>query len=283
LNAGALSGTSGSKSGELELCHGGTLLLDEFTEIPARLQAKLLCVLQDKHLFRFDGNAIDVDVRVLATTNVDLEKAVAEKKLRQDLYYRLNAFTIEMPPLRERSEELQVLLNHCMIRMAQRYGLPSRDFSSALLSACQNYSWPGNLRELENFVKRYLVMGDQSLAFWEIRSMGNGGGPEEVAQASSPEPAPPGNGQDTADIEGLKTLVRSVKGQTEKDAISTTLEKTGWNRKQAARLLRISYRSLLYKIDQYQLAKPAANWPEGKDNGRSQRRHGNSQNIGFFR
>ncbi|MBV9339321.1 MAG: sigma-54-dependent Fis family transcriptional regulator, partial [Acidobacteria bacterium] len=217
------------------------------------------------------GKGLNVDVRILATTNVDLEKAVTEKKLRQDLYYRLNAFTIGMPPLRERTEELPVLLDHCMVRMAQRYGLPARDFSPALLAVCQNYSWPGNLRELENFVKRYLVMGDESLAL----PLGKTCTLPEVAQAPSPQTLKPASSESSTDMDGLKTLVRSIKGQTEKDAISNTLQKTGWNRKQAAQLLRISYRSLLYKIDQYQLTKPehwhGARTGNGKRNGPAER------------
>ena len=127
--------------------------------MPANLQAKLLHVLQDKRFFRLGGeNTIEVDVRILAATNVNVHQAIAERKFREDLYYRLSAFTITLPPLRERQEEIPLLLRHFMGRMATQYSRPTMRLSPALIEACLRYPWPGNLRELENFVKRYLVM-----------------------------------------------------------------------------------------------------------------------------
>ena len=257
------SGSRDLKAGKLALSHKGTILLDEFTEIPHRVQAKLLSILQDKHLVTPIGdNPIDIDVRVLATTNVKLEKALTEKKLREDFYYRLTPFTIEMPPLRERRDELKILLTHFMNRLAGNYGLPPRAISDLLVAGCENYSWPGNLCELESFVKRYLVMGDERILVNEID--------RDVKHCDQPHPSEPmlADGRGHVDPEnGLKNLMRTIKGQTEKDAISTTLEKTGWNRKQAARVLRISYRSLLYKIEEYHLTKPAGHWVSTASNG----------------
>jgi two-component system, NtrC family, response regulator AtoC len=107
---------------------------------------------------------IKVDVRILAATNIDIPQALAAKRLREDLYYRLNAFTLQLPPLRERKEEIPILLKHFMTRMAERYARPQLPLSPQLLEACQAHSWPGNLRELNNFLKRYLILGDENLA-----------------------------------------------------------------------------------------------------------------------
>ena len=241
-------------AGKFGLCDKGTVLLDEVTEMPARLQAKLVYLLQDKQ-FRGESR-VDVDARILAATSVNIEKAVAEKRLREDLYYHLSAFTVQLPPLRERRDELQVLLGYFMNRMARRYGLPPRSFSDALLAACQHYSWPRNLRELENFVKRYLVMGDEPAALSELGPKVGFTVPEEVRQGRPLEQASRKDRDKSEPANGLKTLVRSIKGEAEKSVISSTLVKTRWNRKEAARLLGISYRGLLYKIEQYQLTPP---------------------------
>jgi len=253
---GASIGGTEMNTGRFGLCDKGTVLLDEVTEMPARHQAKLLYLLQDKQ-FRGE-NRVDVDVRILAATSVNIEKALAEKRLREDLYYHLSTFTVRLPPLRERRDELQVLLGYFMNRTAERYGLAPRSFSDALLAACQHYSWPGNLRELENFVKRYLVMGDEPVALSELRPQVGFRLAEEVRQGRPLEPASRKDRDNSEDANGLKSLVSSIKGEGEKNAISNTLAKTGWNRKEAARLLSISYRGLLYKIEQYQLTPPSS-------------------------
>src|SRR6202163_2597211 len=129
--------------------------------MPLSLQAKLLHVLQDGYFFRANGDSrIEMDVRILAATQVNIEQAIASRKLREDLYYRLSAFTVHVPALRQRKEEIPLLLGHFMNQLSRRYSLPARIFSAAALEACQHHSWPGNLRELEKFVKRYLVIGD---------------------------------------------------------------------------------------------------------------------------
>ena len=128
--------------------------------MPPLLQAKLLHVLQDQQFSRLGSRSvIKVDVRILAATNINIPEALANKRLREDLYYRLNAFTMQIPPLRERKEEIPILLKHSMTRMAERYARAPLPLSPALLQACQNHSWPGNLRELNNFLKRYLILG----------------------------------------------------------------------------------------------------------------------------
>jgi two-component system response regulator AtoC len=163
--SGVETGFARGRAGKLELCERGTLLLDEIVEMPPDLQSKLLQVLQSKRLLRLGGEKpIDVDVRILAATSAKIEHAVAAKKLREDLYYRLSAFTLHVPPLRQRKDEIPVLLHHFMHQLAKHYSLPPRTFSPGVLEACQGYSWPGNLSELEGFVKRYLMMPDHERA-----------------------------------------------------------------------------------------------------------------------
>ncbi len=197
-------------------------------------------------------------MRILASTSANLERALAERKLREDLYYRLSAFTVQVPPLRQRRGEIVVLLRHLMHKLAKHYVLPPREFSISVLDACQRYSWPGNLRELEAFVKRYLVAGDNDLAFIELE-LPLAGNSDRHSAPYAPELAPyhaEANEaeEDSSASRSLKSLIQSVKGEAERNAIGTALQKTGWNRKAAARLLQVSYRTLLYKIDQYHMS-----------------------------
>ena len=172
----------------------GPVLLDEITEMPTSVQSKLLQVLQNKQFFRpGSGAAVDVDVRILAASSANIERALSEKKLREDLYYRLSAFTVQAPPLRQRKDEIPLLLRHFMHHLAKHYDMAPRTFSPAVLDACHAYSWPGNLRELEEFVKRYLVMGDKELSF----------GAQKSEHASEQRPARAQNSQpDMADLDG---------------------------------------------------------------------------------
>jgi len=240
---GAFTGANKSKPGKFELCNKGTILLDEIGEMPPLLQAKLLHVLQDQTFSRLGGRTtISVDVRILAATNIDVQAALANRKLREDLYYRLNAFTLQIPPLRERKEEVPLLLKHFMTRIAERYGRSPLPFSATLLDACLKYNWPGNVRELENFVKRYLILGDEAQVVCELDPR-NSTPPESDLK---PQEVPG----------GLKSLVRSLKDEAEAEAIARTLEQTNWNRKEAARILNISYKALLYKTRQYGIEGP---------------------------
>jgi two-component system, NtrC family, response regulator AtoC len=243
---GAFTGATHPKPGKFELCNKGTILLDEIGEMPPLLQAKLLHVLQDQQFSRLGSRSvIKVDVRILAATNINIPEALANKRLREDLYYRLNAFTLQVPPLRERKEEIPILLKHFMSRMAERYARPPLPLSSTLLQACLDYAWPGNLRELNNFIKRYLVLGDEKLAIHELTPKSDGSG----AQFG------PASHETTEAAGGLKSLARSAKDEAEAEAIAKALETTNWNRKQAAVLLKISYKALLYKIRQYGIAE----------------------------
>src|SRR5690242_7839634 len=175
--AGAFTGATHAKPGKFELCNKGTILLDEIGEMPPSLQAKLLHVLQDQQFSRLGSRSVvKVDVRILAATNINIPEALANKRLREDLYYRLNAFTLSLPPLRDRKEEIPILLKHFMSRMAERYARSPLPLSPTMLQACQDYAWPGNLRELNNFIKRYLILGDEKLAINELQPRTDGSG-----------------------------------------------------------------------------------------------------------
>ncbi len=239
----------------------GTIFLEEVAEIPARLQSRLSDFLSDE--FRRAGNsdAASSEVRILAASSANLEHALAGKQLREDLYYRLSAFTVNVPPLRQRKDEIAILLRYFMHKLARHYNLPPRGFSSTVLDACQHYSWPGNLKELETFVKRYLVAGDRELTLGEMdltlagrpgNSLGSRGTRMTAATALEER----GSGQKQAGSESLKSLIQGIKSEAEQNAIGAALKKTGWNRKAAARLLRVSYRTLLYKIEQYHMRAP---------------------------
>ena len=248
--AGAFTGATHAKPGKFELCNKGTILLDEIGEMPPSLQAKLLHVLQDQQFSRLGSRSVvKVDVRILAATNINIPEALANKRLREDLYYRLNAFTLHIPPLRERKEEIPILLKHFMTRLSEQYARPPLPFTPDLLQACLSYAWPGNLRELGNFVKRYLVLGDEKLAIHELQPRSDGSG------AQFDPGAPKSNGSVPESGGGLKSLARSAKDEAEAEAIAKALEETNWNRKQAAALLQISYKALLYKIRQYGIAQ----------------------------
>jgi len=262
----------------------GTIYLEEIAEMPARVQLRLLQVLQNHELQSPAGSDGMPEVRILAASSANLDGALAEKRLREDLYHRLSAFTLQVPPLRQRKEEIATLLRYFMHNLAKHYGLPARGFSLNMLAACQKYSWPGNLRELEAYVKRYLVAGDPELTLGEIGVEASVKvDTDSIARALSVREAfgaAKGNEQTKANPESLKSLVQGIKGEAERTAIGAALTRTGWNRKAAARLLKVSYRTLLYKIEQYQMRAPQSYlsplpagefslYGEGKGNGKA--------------
>jgi two-component system, NtrC family, response regulator AtoC len=250
--AGAFTGATTSKPGKFELCDKGTMLLDEIGEMSPGLQAKLLQVLQDGSFNRLGGrHSLRVDVRLLAATNIDIPKALATEKFRKDLYYRLNTFTLSVPPLRERKEEISSLVKHYIARYADRYGCSPFKPSPALLDECSRYSWPGNVRELCNFVKRMLVVGDEDAIIAGMK--------QHMLTAVTPSSSLPLGATGCADSNlsgGLKSYVRNLKGEAEAEAIIGALRQTSWNRRKAAAILNISYRALLYKIQRYGLIDP---------------------------
>lgn len=241
---GAFTGAVKSKPGKFEICDKGTILLDEIGEMPPVLQAKLLQVLQDGSFSRLGSRAtVKVDVRVIAATNIDIKAAIAQKMFREDLYYRLNGFTLRMPPLRERTEEIPILARHFMRKITTKYECDPLPISPALMQNLTAYSWPGNLRELENTIKRYVVLADEQAIIEELNPWHRSAAAASISEGRDGE-------------KSLKHLVRNLKGGAEAAAIAQSLEVAGWNRKLAASDLKISYKALLYKIKQYNLSPP---------------------------
>jgi DNA-binding NtrC family response regulator len=239
---GAFTGAIKAKPGKFEICTGGTIFLDEIGEMPAILQAKLLQVLQDGTFSRLGSRApMKVDVRVIAATNINMKAAIAQKSFREDLYYRLNGFSLIIPPLRDRRDEIAILAQHFVRKGASKYGSKPLTLSHNLLDALTRYSWPGNSRELEHVINRFLILGDEMAILADLSPFSN-------LQTES------NSSQDQMKGAGLKQLVRSLKGDAEASAIERILEANGWNRKAAANELQISYKALLYKIKQYDLA-----------------------------
>jgi len=243
---GAFTGAVRAKPGKFELANKGTIFLDEIAEMSTHLQAKLLHVLQDHQYSRLGGrHLIDTDVRVLAATNVEVQEAMKSGRFREDLYYRLNVLSINVPPLRERTSEIPLLFRHFLEKYSEKFGKAAPGPSKHLLDAAANYPWPGNLRELENFVKRYVILEDDEGSLRELIEM------SAARQRTSPrhEVTMPRE-------QGLKALVRGLKDEAEMEAIADALEKTRWCRKDAAKMLGISYKALLYKMRQFNLDTP---------------------------
>jgi len=256
---GAFTGATHSKPGKFEQCNKGTIFLDEIGEMHPNLQAKLLHVLQDQEFSRLGGrNVIKVDVRVLAATNINISEALANRKLREDLYYRLNTFVVRMPPLRERKDEISFLLDHFGSQLARQWGTVPAPLTPTLMDVCKQYPWPGNIRELENFAKRWQLLQDEETAISELTlSAKETHGPGRFRAAIMPTTTSIARPRkvDPQSLGNLKSVARLAMGEAEAVAISNALAHTHWNRKRAAQLLDISYKALLYKIKQYDLER----------------------------
>jgi two-component system response regulator AtoC len=253
---GAFTGAHRRKPGKFELAHRGTFLLDEIGEMPLGLQAKLLHVLQDGRFFRVGGSEmIETDVRLVAATNRDLSAIMATGHFREDLYYRLNVVTISVPPLRERREEIPVLVEHFLRKFCRQYDREAPQVSPETLRLLQEYGWPGNVRELENMIKRLVVLQNETLLQEEIAMRRNrpwsGRETNPVTYPAPPPPAPPqiqGTPTNREAGLGLKEIAKRAALEAEKAVLKEVLDRVRWNRAEAARLLKISYKALLYKI-----------------------------------
>jgi DNA-binding NtrC family response regulator len=240
---GAFTGATSSNPGKFELCDGGTIFLDEIGEMHPALQAKLLHILQDGQYSRLGGRAVlKSNVRVIAATNIDIKSAIASQRFREDLYYRINGYSFTLPPLRERREEIATFASHFMQKAARRLSRQPLKLSGMLLGALYNHSWPGNLRELESVINRYLVLGDERMIVESLSS----------EEKSSHEPH---LSADTSSGKSFRQQMQSLKGSAESAAIANALIETRWNRKAAARKMKISYTALRYKIKQYDLER----------------------------
>ena len=244
---GAFTGAVKAKPGKFEIADHGTLLLDEIGEMTAPMQAKLLHVLQDGRFSRLGARTpTQVDVRVIAATNVDIEGAIAQSTFREDLYYRISAFTVNVPPLRERKAEIPFLVSQLLKQHATNFHQDPIYVSSEVLSLMQEYRWPGNLRELSNYVVRMQVLGSTDIVVSDLTARIRGVYPSQFA-------CPTMFREEPHAVADMRSIIRTFKDQTESRLIQEALDTAGWNRRHAAAELRISYRALLYKIQQYGL------------------------------
>jgi transcriptional regulator with PAS, ATPase and Fis domain len=235
---GAFTGAIRDKIGKFEQADKGTMLLDEIGEMSPHLQAKLLHVLQDGEFSRLGGKRpVKINVRVLAATNKKLKEAVLKGEFRNDLYFRLNVIKFELPPLRDRRQDIPLLCNHFVEKYRERYQSPVERIPKGLMELFLRYDWPGNVRQLENVVKRYLILPDADIAS-ELKSAAT----EAVAVMPS-----------------LSVSLKEVAGHAaeiaEKEVVLRVLEETGWNRKESARRLKISYKALRNKLKKWQLVR----------------------------
>jgi transcriptional regulator with GAF, ATPase, and Fis domain len=267
---GAFTGAIQQKPGKFEFANLGTMFLDEISEMPPALQAKLLHVLQDGEFSRLGGRQdVRVDVRVVAATNRDLEAAVADGQFREDLFFRLNVVCITLPPLRQRREEIPLLTEYFIQKYAEHYNRPPIALSQDTLRLLIEYGWPGNVRELENMVKRLVVLGAESPIHRELtqaiaqRQLVTGPIPAladapRLAGHASPAYAAAAPSREPVAAEppvpcSLKEIARHAAREAERELIARTLQYTRWNRREAAEILGISYKALLYKIKEAEL------------------------------
>jgi DNA-binding NtrC family response regulator len=249
---GAFTGAHKTKPGRFEVANKGTMFLDEIGDMPMELQSKLLQVLEQHEFVRVGGiQNIHVDVRIVCATNKDMEAAIAERAMRDDLFYRLNEVAIFLPPLRERPEDVPLLVAHFLSRYNELYKKNFQNITAENMSRMQGFHWPGNVRQMENIIKQVVVREDDSI----IPSLLSSGGalasvPAYAAVSSMATAASPAAGY------SLKKRIDDIVGREEKRVIAEVLQKTNWNRRKAADILEISYRSLLYKIKEYRINEP---------------------------
>lgn len=231
---GAFTGAYGAKPGRVEMAHRGTLFLDEISELDMSLQSKLLQLLQDGQFCRIGAQADKkVEVRIVCATNRRLEEEIENGTFRQDLFYRINVVNLFMPPLRERRGDIEGLAKYFLDLYNRKYNCKARPISAELMETLQKYHWPGNIRELENLMKRYVILGSEDVISTDLQ-------PREADLLTT-----------DIDFDGpisLKKLTRQATRALERKIILKVLHNHHWNRKQAARTLNISYRALLYKI-----------------------------------
>jgi two-component system, NtrC family, response regulator AtoC len=260
---GAFTGAHKNKPGRFETANKGTIFLDEIGDMSVDLQAKLLQVLEQHEFIRVGGiTNIKVDVRIICATNRDLERAIFEGGFRNDLFYRLNEITVLLPPLRERRDDIPLLVNHFLQKYNALYKREFDKITPGCMSSLVNYSWPGNVRQLENLIKQMVVRQDEGVVNDMLRSDAEMTvAPAQMSRpATSYQTAPAAHSFQAVESNvavddscSLKQrLARTIEGE-EKRLIGEVLKRTNWNRRRAAEMLEISYRSLLYKIKEYRL------------------------------
>jgi len=247
---GAFTGAHKTKPGRFEVANKGSIFLDEIGDMPMELQSKLLQVLEQQEFVRVGGiNNIHVDVRIICATNKNLEEAIQRQQFRDDLFYRLNEITVFLPPLRERPEDIPLLVKYFLDRYNSLYDKDYPELSSEAMARMADFSWPGNVRQLENLIKQIVVRGDESI----IGDLLSTGIPSISPIAPTVGDAEVEMSEELVNSYSLKKRVGFAVAREEKKLISEVLNKTNWNRRKASELLEISYRSLLYKIKEYNL------------------------------
>jgi two-component system, NtrC family, response regulator AtoC len=274
---GAFTGAASTRVGKFEFAQTGTIMLDEIGEMPLALQAKILHVLQDREFTKVGSNrTVEVDARVVAATNRDLEVMMSQGTFREDLYYRLQVIEVRIPSLRERREEVQALIDYFLLKYAATYRRPAMRPSLVLQEALLAYDWPGNIRELENMMKRLVVLQDEAHVLTELgrarapRASGDERAASPVAPAAAAPPAPaspapspvaspdlptplvaepqPASPAEPPASVNLQELARHAAMGAEKEAIQSALERFRWNRRKTAAFLQVSYKTLLNKM-----------------------------------
>jgi two-component system response regulator AtoC len=232
--AGAFTGAHSPRTGWVQAAAGGTLFLDEIAELSPPLQAKLLHLLQDRRFCRIGGHEeVEVETRIICATNRDLEQEVLDGRFREDLLYRINTVTLYLPALTERWQDIPGLVSYFLRIYSEQYGTHPRSLSPALMNLLLKYHWPGNIREMENLIKTYAVLDSEDVI---------------TSAIAERRPAPPPPPEEPAEPSSLKEMARQATRDLERKLIEDALQANNWNRKAAARVLNISYRSLFYKI-----------------------------------
>jgi len=248
FDKGAFTGANLTKPGKFELASGGTIILNDIGEIDVSIQAKLLQVLQDGEFSRLGGGGdISVDTRIITTTKDDLERSISQGIFREDLFFRINVISIFVPPLRERKEQILPLTRYFFDLNRKKYGKSISFLSPKTIQFFQDYDWPGNIRELENMVKRIILFGEEEVVKGPLVGLPGG---------RAVPPSLPGiqeNGFPGMKDFTLRRIGREAAEAAEKEFIRKALQETHWNRKEAAKILQISYKALLYKIKKYRL------------------------------
>ncbi|RMG59759.1 MAG: sigma-54-dependent Fis family transcriptional regulator, partial [Deltaproteobacteria bacterium] len=267
---GAFTSAVRKKKGKFEVASGGTIFLDEISEMSPRLQSKLLQAVQDGSFSPVGSEKdVEVDVRIISATNQDLERAVREGNFREDLFFRLNVVNIHLPPLRERKEDIPALAGYFLQKFSDMYNKKDVKISDSLMERFIEYDWPGNIRQLENFVKRIVIMGSEAIVQSELsvpqRAAMSLAEPVDNVVAMDPlrraTDVPKGNGGNFEDIDHLienidltqeviplKEIAKVASQRAERLVIEKVLNHVRWNRRKAAKILDISYKALLYKM-----------------------------------
>ncbi|MBI4496062.1 MAG: sigma 54-interacting transcriptional regulator [Deltaproteobacteria bacterium] len=249
VEKGAFSCAPLRRPGKFELAHRGTILLNEIGEIDIPVQSKLLGVLQEGEFSRLGGeDRVQVNTRVITTTREHLEKSMVEGRFREDLFFRINVMSITVPPLRDRKEQILPLAQFLQEHLAARYGRPAPALTPRARQMLQEHHWPGNLRDLVGMVKRIFLQGEEE-AIREMEREGENGQRDLILQGEGPWR----NQGRSLEIPNLRQVGRAAAEFAEREVIQKTLQETHWNRKEAAKLLRVSYKALLYKIQKYRL------------------------------